>query len=101
MALRPPFFCTRRFGMTPVRTRTAVLSAILLALVLTARTPAADPARIEDLKYLPSDIGVVMSVRMDRLLASDVLKKLRKDTPIFLSEFEPWFKKEFGIEVSH
>ncbi len=83
------------------RTRTAIVTVALLALVLSSRTPAADPVQTDVLKYLPADANVAMIVRMDRVLVSDGFKKLRKAVPMIDKEFESGFKKEFGFEVGN
>ena len=75
--------------------------AALLTIVLTARTPAADPVKNADLQYIPSDSNVLIVLRVDKVLASDSVKKLRKEIPTIDKGLDSSFRKELGFEISN
>ena len=89
--------------MSPARSGAAVLAA-LLVVVLAARAPAAPAPRGGDFRYLPDNTNLFCIIRVDELLASDYLKKLRKEIPEIDKEFgevESLVRKEYGLEISN
>jgi hypothetical protein len=88
--------------MSLARTCLSLATAAALSFAPAPQAPAADPVKGGDaLKLLPADSAIVVVVRMDKLLASDGFKKLRKEVPMIDKEFEAGFKKEFSVEVSN
>ena len=89
--------------MSPARSCTAVLAALLLV-ALAARAPAAPPPKTDDFRYLPDNAALFCVIRVDELLASDAVKKLRKEIPAVdkgFGEAESTFRKEYGFELSN
>jgi hypothetical protein len=88
--------------MSPARSCPAVLAALLVA-ALAARAPAAPLPKENDFRYLPDNTNLFYVIRVDELLASDGVKKLRKEIPGLdkFFEFESGFRKEYGLELSN
>jgi hypothetical protein len=89
--------------MSPVRNRTVVLAAALFVIALAAPAHAAPLPRGDDFRYLPDNTDVFYVIRVDQLLASDGVKKLRKEIPRFdwFLDSESHFRKEYGLELSN
>ena len=67
-------------------------------------TPAAPLPKENDFRYLPDNTNLFCIIRVDELLASDYLKKLRKEIPEIDKEFgevESLVRKEYGLEISN
>jgi hypothetical protein len=90
--------------MSPARSYTAVFAALLFV-ALPARAPAGAASKSgDDFRYLPDNAQFVCVIRVDELLASDAVKKLRKEIPEIdegFGEYESPFRKEFGFEFSN
>jgi hypothetical protein len=90
--------------MYPARSYTAVFAALLLV-ALPARAPAGPASKSgDDFRFLPDNADLFAVIRVDELLASDAVKKLRKEIPEIdegFREFESRFRRECGFDLSN
>jgi hypothetical protein len=87
------------FG-SPARFLSGV-AAIVAALLLAPCAAYSAPDAAEDLKLVPADSNLVVVLQMDKLLASDSFKKLRKEIPEIDREMDKSFRREFGFDIGN
>src|SRR5262249_44661963 len=77
------------------------LTAVLAVVVLAVARPsaAAPPPLADDYRFWPPDSDILFVAHLDKLIASDPVKKLRKDIPEFDKGIEG-FRIEFGVPIT-
>src|SRR5579884_2895500 len=71
------------------------VAAVAVVLVLGLPALAAPPVE-DDFKYFPPDSDLVAVMHMDRIIASEPVRKMTRDVPDFGKGLEE-MKKQFGV----